>query len=410
MYQPGQRAKAFFQQTKGLKPDETVKNKLVNTDNVFAGQTQAVDTAAKDVNKATGKVGTVNSTFNTKTFEDNATGIKTEAGNRNISTPIVADNGNYNRNITPGYTRTDMDLINEKQAEVDRIGKIDLSDGGLDPLKAIDKVAQTEKSNFVQGANTFGETRNKEIDASLGETKFENMGQVGQENVVEQDANQFYKLLAERDPSNIGLLANLFRGYDSDKYGAVDSNVLQGILGQTRGIAEQRLAERSGAESSAAGAVKSYDAAVKNKRAEVANNYKGYQAKIEEIKGVYDSALATIKEKLDAGVITLQSARDQKAKIEGELGAQKTAMEKKVAEAKIEAERLAREEQAAKDQAKKDSDKNIASDNTALATGGLSDTIKVLQGKKKNDRETAENIATGGASKTIRRWFKKESK
>lgn len=403
MYKPGQRAKAFFQQTSGLKPDETIKNKLTNVDNVFAGQTQAVDTSAKDVNKATGKVGNVNSTFNTQNFEKTAGDIKNQADTRNVNTPIVADNGNYNRNINPGYTRTDMDLINEKQGEVNRINKLDLSDGALDPLKAIDKVAQTEKSNFVQGANTFGETRNKEIDASLAGTEFKNMGQVGQENVVEQDSNQFYKLLAEKDPSNIGLLANLFKGYDSDKYGAVDSNVLQGIFNQTRGLADSRLADRAGAESSADSSVKNYDAAVINKRVEIANNYKGYQDKIEEIKGVYDSALASIKEKLDAGVINLQTARDQKAKIEGELGAQKTAMEKKVAEAKIQAEKLAREEEARVVEKKKQEKINRNEERINVLTGGTLGAGKAIE---KVIGTPATTILSGN-SNGIAKWLSK---
>lgn len=347
MYQPGQRAKAFFQQTSGLKPDATAANKLQNKQNVYQGETGAYTDAANDVKKQTNKVSTVNTTFDSQPAEKKLGETNSRIANTNLNIPVVVDNGNYNTDSVPGYKRTDMDLINEKKGQLDQVNKIDLSAGALDPLRTASTEVQKEKSNFVEGANTYGESRNKDINADLAQTNIKNMGDVGAENVVEQDTNAFYKMLIDKDPSNIGLLSNLYGGgYDATKYGAVDSNVLQGIFGAQRAAAQGLTADRQGSISGAESAKQGYANAADAKRAEIAQNYKGYQANVEKLKAGYDAALAEIKRKLDEGVINLASAREQKTKIEGELKSQQAAMDKKVADAKIEDDRLAREYEA----------------------------------------------------------------
>ena len=285
MYQPGQRAKAFFQQTSGLKPDATAVNKLQNKQNVYQGETGAYTDAANDVKKQTNKVSTVNTTFDSQPAEKKLGETNSRIANTNLNIPVVVDNGNYNTDSVPGYKRTDMDLINEKKGQLDQVNKIDLSAGALDPLRTASTEVQKEKSNFVEGANTYGESRNKEINADLAQTNIKNMGDVGTENVVEQDTNAFYKMLIDKDPSNIGLLSNLYGGgYDATKYGAVDSNVLQGIFGAQRAAAQGLTADRQGSISGAESAKQGYANAADAKRAEIAQNYKGYQANVEKLK------------------------------------------------------------------------------------------------------------------------------
>lgn len=256
-YIPGQKAKAFFTQTKQIQPDNTAANKMGTYGAVAQGQTKAIGDEVQNVVKKSQDVNKVDTSFNTENIAQKA------AQPFKMVIPL-----NQNLKTNP------VEFRSQTEVQLDNLNKSLQKDEAQ--LKDIQKT-QTELDSDI---NKYGEQRmddlNKQSEQFQKNVGDLNMGQVGAESEVEQNSNDFLKLLAERDPSNIGILKNLYGNYDSTKYGALDSNVLQGIINENRGEAENILKLRTQAEGAVDPAMKLYQNELDSLKNRTTEDYKKY--------------------------------------------------------------------------------------------------------------------------------------
>ena len=84
----------------------------------------------------------------------------------------------------------------------------------------------------------------KQLDAATTAMTEGNLGRLADESAFEREQEQLARVLADRE-SNIGKLRALYGvGYDTGKYGALDSNILQGQFNELQGQSATALEEK----------------------------------------------------------------------------------------------------------------------------------------------------------------------
>lgn len=133
-----------------------------------------------------------------------------------------------------------------------------------------------------------------------------NYGKLAQQSRQDEDNENFLRLLAEKNPSNIGLLSNLYKGGMKDA--ALDSNVLDSQLQTLKQGADKQIEGRVLADSQRQQSLKDYYSATASKQKEI----------VDKNQKQIDSLVALQKEKGTLSLAqteALRIARNKKADI-----------------------------------------------------------------------------------------------
>lgn len=394
-YIPGQKAKAFFTQTKQIQPDNTAANKMGTYGAVAQGQTKAIGDEVQNVVKKSQDVNKVDTSFNTDNFTQKA------AQPFKMEVPNLASGLKFS-GVGAAPLSTDVELSAAKTA--------------LNADEAQLKDIQKTQTELDQGINKYGEQRMDELNKQSEQFQKNvgdlNMGQVGAESEVEQNANDFLKLLAERDPSNIGILKNLYGNYDSTKYGALDSNVLQGIINENRGEAENILNLRTQAEGAVDPAMKLYQNELDSLKNRTTEDYKKYGETTKALMDKYRSDASGFADKVATRKQTVEALEKKKA---DEVQAEKQRLQAEIDKANMDAADKARLKAEAEEAAKKgraEYDQWIKDNRVRIGTGGGKDLYEGTVGtigdlaNGKIDRNNIEKLTGVTTAKNIHKGFK----
>jgi O6-methylguanine-DNA--protein-cysteine methyltransferase len=328
------RAETFFQQVDANK--KNAAKDAIATGSILGGVynkgTQARKQEAANVGQQTTAVANTNTDF-----QDTKTGNVQSTVNQ--ATPVVvptvsAEGYNANQYVTSGQS-----TVTANPQNTDRGGRAldsskvsyttkDLNEGAAAQGSA-DYLAgelakfttETERQNalmnLLEGAD---EDIKAEVAADLerkgildktlldaikaGQT--EKYGEIAQASQTDQNAADFMRRLAEQNPSNVGLLSMLYGGgYDAGKYGALDSNILQGQLNELRQEAEPALSERESAQNIMGQSVKDFYSTAEGKQKEVIDKY---NAEVKETDSLGEAS-AKAKTQIQQNIEQLVNAR-----------------------------------------------------------------------------------------------------
>lgn len=210
----------------------------------------------------------------------------------------------------------------------------------------------------------------KALETERGLAVSNNYGQLGQESASDIKNKQFLELLAQQNPSNVGLLANLYGGGMKDK--ALDSNVLDSQLRQLRQGAGAQIEEGKTAKSVRDQSLKDFFSSVESKKTEALDKY---NSQIKKLTDLQEKKGKLSKSQQDA----LARARSDKSIVENQ-------MAKVVKEAEAE---IARTNLSYADK-KKALEKLIASKSISMPGGKSGDGRDNPGGGKAKSKETKQ--------------------
>jgi hypothetical protein len=422
MYVPGQKAKNFFQQTDNLR--KTNAQDALARGQAIRGAAQQGTVAQQNENKnVQGKTQDVAST-DTSFKQEKAGGVSQIVGAGPSAVTITPPRG---REVTQGMSKLVSANAPKKGTEnyITEGADVSFDDNqaqsflGGQQKQYEDQIAAYEAGQNAKAAGLsadLGEqakidiAQKEALDKALAEkealAKSNNYGQLGQESDSDIKNKQFLQLLAEQNPSNIGLLSNLYGGGMKDA--ALDSNVLESQLRQLRQGAGAQIEEGKTAKSVRDQSLKDYYSGVRNKQTEAAANYQKAQDNIIAVRGQLDAyklkigeltgqarvqaqeqinALTKQVNDLKSDVQTRKKQYDDSVKNQAKLQAQREA------EAKAAAERRRKEQQADAGANGNKGDVNRASTtNTGRTAMGTIDTIeKAFSGNKSSGEGKSSN-------------------
>lgn len=305
-YKPGQRTSNFFAQTDNLK--QTNSQDALARGQALRGAAQAGTDAsnaeATNVQNKTSQVASTDTNFKSDGAAKAGNLIKgattsvvvtpaapIHAGNLIKTTAQTAVNGTnkdakgnlipYDEKGNPIVQASIDDAAVAKMRQergqnydlsVDAAGrKISSEQTGIqsaiDQQTADDLARKQELEN--QNATQFG---------IAGTNKYGELAQKSNQDLANED---FLKLLAEKNPSNVGLLANLYKGGMKDA--ALDSNVLNSQLQGLRQGADTQIEGRKLSDTQRSQSLKDYYGAVDQKKVEAADKYSKQIKQLEDI-------------------------------------------------------------------------------------------------------------------------------
>lgn len=133
-----------------------------------------------------------------------------------------------------------------------------------------------------------------------------NLGEVGTKNSLESQSQGINEALAG-DAGNVGLLSEFYKNYDSSKFGAVDSNVLQGDISKLKDKAKIILQDSEGALNEKGSKLEGFKKSVTGAREKFD---KFYNEKLTELDGLKKQELAVIKDTFEKANADLSSQSD----------------------------------------------------------------------------------------------------
>lgn len=372
-YVPGQKAKNFFQQSDNLKKTTaqdalsrgqairgaahagTEAQKTENTN--VQGKTQqvaATDTSFKDNNAgnlitsgntnvvisspSAGTGGTLVSTSVAKPVTTDKITDTTFVGTR-ATAPTVDADGNQRAGTAGNGEYVDTVVASYGKDSKGNVIPLD-STGKPLPIASLDQNALAEYQRMVEAnvnadinyaaaefdaqqaaiqkalddQNASDLARKAELEQGLeterGLAVKNNYGQLGQESASDIKNKQFLELLAQQNPSNVGLLTNLYGGGMKDK--ALDSNVLDSQLRQLRQGAGAQIEEGKTAKSVKDQSLKDFFGSVDSKKTEALDKYDAQIKKLTDLKDKKGKLSAAQQAALDR-------ARNDKSIVENQM-------------------------------------------------------------------------------------------
>lgn len=251
-YRTPNRTKTFFQQVQAGRP-AAARQKLgaaMGAQSVLQGQTQAqnqenerVGQAQQQVSQQTAKSKEALGMTPTLTAGNQAV---TNANTMAQATPVfvssVQGGGGFQRTGDTTVVQDNTVATQGARATTQNQNTLNQINAGVDRYSsALDPYSSEKLTDEL--SDLYGKASDQLRESELNMTE-RNLGRLADESAFEQDQTDLARVLAERD-SNIGKLRSLYGvGYDTGKFGALDSNLLQGQLNDLASESRQNLETR----------------------------------------------------------------------------------------------------------------------------------------------------------------------
>lgn len=194
------------------------------------------------------------------------------------SMPTIMNNG---REVRGGVNDV-LSGMNKQTANA--MGQVDAI--ASDRMAASQDFQNVATPTLENATGELGEAYRAQMDQKALEEKRlteGNLGQMGMENAFEVEQAQKAALLAEEN-NNVGKLASLYGvGYDPTKFGALDSNILQGQLNEGTSQAKQAIGAKQLAQRETAQSRELYANATQEQRAKIDKEKTKVEGRIGEL-------------------------------------------------------------------------------------------------------------------------------